>query len=137
MQAGRDDATMTATTRDGLRKVLGFAAIVEVTTGLLLILDPALVVALLLGVNAASLDVLLGRFLGIALLALGVAYLPVGRRAGYGAWAIQGMLTYNVLVALFLAYVGIGGHFGGPLLWPAVVLHAAVTLILVWAWRSG
>jgi len=121
---------------DGLRKVLGFAAIFEVATGLLLIFDPALVVALLLGPDAASLDVLLGRFLGIALLALGVACLPVGHRAQHGSRAIQGMLAYTVLVTLFLAYVGIGGHFEGPLLWPGVVLHAAVTLLLLWAWRS-
>ena len=128
---------MNETGRRGLRKVLGFAAVVEVGTGLVLVLDPALVVALLLGADTAGLGVLLGRFLGIALLALGVACWPGGQRVTLGARTLHGMLTYNALVAVFLAYVGLGGHWAGPLLWPAVALHAAVTLLLVWTWRTG
>jgi hypothetical protein len=43
------------------------------------------------------------------------------------------MLVYNVLIALLLAYLSNAGHTGGVLLWPAVVLHAAVALLLIWA----
>jgi len=44
------------------------------------------------------------------------------------------MLVYNVLIALFLVYLFMVGHLGGVMLWPAVVLHALVALLLVWLW---
>jgi hypothetical protein len=67
------------------------------------------------------------RVLGISLIALGVACWP-------GSTALCGMLTYGALVALYLAYLGVIGECVGPLLWPAVVLHGVLTLLLAWAW---
>jgi hypothetical protein len=46
----------------------------------------------------------------------------------------RAMLTYNALVALYLAYLGTAGHLQGLLLWPAMALHAIVALLLVWTW---
>jgi hypothetical protein len=40
------------------------------------------------------------------------------------------MLTYSALVMLYLGYVGLAG-FTGILLWPAVVVHAVLTVLLV------
>jgi hypothetical protein len=120
-----------------VRTILTFAAVVEVATGLALIVAPAIVVALLLGANEAGQGITLARFLGIALLALGLACRPSGQRAASGLQTFQAMVTYNLLVALFLAYVGTAEHLGGPLLWPAVVLHAAVALLLVWTWCTA
>ena len=102
-------------------------------TGLALMFDPALVVALLLGADVSGVGVPLGRCFGIALLALGLACW----RSEGAAPALQGMLMYNGLIALYLAWLGAVGHFGGLLLWPAALLHAAVALILVWAQRDG
>jgi len=44
------------------------------------------------------------------------------------------MLTYSVLATLYLLYLGIRGEWVGPLLWPAVVLHAVLTLLLARIW---
>ena len=44
------------------------------------------------------------------------------------------MLTYSVLATLYLAYLGIRGEWVGPLLWPAVALHAVLTLLLGRVW---
>ena len=44
------------------------------------------------------------------------------------------MLTYSALVMAYLAYVGIRGEWAGPLLWPAVVVHAVLTVLLARAW---
>jgi hypothetical protein len=44
-------------------------------------------------------------------------------------------LTYNTLIALVLGGVGAVAHLAGPLLWPAVALHGAVALALVWIRR--
>jgi hypothetical protein len=60
------------------------------------------------------------------LIALGVACWPAGKRAS----AICGMFTYSVLVTLYLLYPAIGGEWVGPLLWPVVLLHAVLTVLL-------
>jgi hypothetical protein len=119
-----------------LRKLLTFAAIVEIGTGFALLIDPSLVVRLLAGANDAGEAMPLARFPGIALLALGLACWPSRQAAGSGGPPFAGMLTYNVLVALFLAYLFLAGHIGGVLLWPGVALHAVVALLLVFIWRK-
>jgi hypothetical protein len=120
---------------EGRGKILAFAAIVEVGTGLVLMFDPALVAALLVGANLASAGNVLGRWAGIVLVALGLACWPGPPRAAGGSAAFRGMLTYNSLTALYLAYLGTLGHLRGFLLWPGVALHAVVALLLMWTWR--
>jgi len=44
------------------------------------------------------------------------------------------MLSYSLLVKLYLVYLGIGGEWVGKLLWPTVVVHAVVTILLARAW---
>src|SRR5271168_3171750 len=122
--------------RNNPGKILAVAAVVEVGTGVALMLDPAIAIALLLGTNEAGQGIPLARFLGIALLALGLACWPRGLHAECGSKPFQGMLTYNLLVALFLAYLGTLGHLGGLLLWPGVVLHAGVAMLLIWAGQT-
>ena len=118
------------------RRVLAFAAAVEIGTGLVLIVNQALVVQLLLGEPAAGVAVLLGRCFGIALLALGIACWPQGSRIVRGSAPVLGMSVYNVLVAAYLGYLGSVEHLHGALLWPAVVLHAGVALLLWWPGRG-
>ena len=47
------------------------------------------------------------------------------------------MLTYGLLTTLGLLYLALGGKWNGPLLWPAVVLHAVLTLLLARAWFNA
>jgi hypothetical protein len=122
--------------RDTLRKLLAFAAVVEIGTGLVLMSDPAIVVTLLLGTEVSGATTLLARCFGIALLALGLACWPGRQRAESGSPTFRAMLIYNLLIALYLSYLGTGRHLGGVLLWPAIALHAVVALLLVWAWRE-
>lgn len=119
-----------------LRTILGFAAIVEIATGLALMIDPAIVVRLLLGAGEASHGMTLARVAGIAMLALGVACWPGQPRAENGAQGFLALLIYNVLIALLLTYLSTVDHTGGVLLWPAVVLHAALALLLVFTQRG-
>ena len=127
---------MSESSPNTLRTILAFAAVVEVGTGLVLMIDPAIVAALLLGAEISGVGTLLGRCFGIALLALGLACWPSRQRAESGSPAVRAMLTYNALIALYLTYLGTVGHIGGLLLWPGVVLHAVVALLLVWMWRN-
>jgi hypothetical protein len=119
-----------------LKKILAFAAIVEAGTGLLLLLDPAIVVRLLLGAEVSGVAILLGRCFGIALLALAIACWPGRQHVDGGRAAFAGMLVYNALIALFLAWLGAVTRMGGLLLWPAAVLHAVVALALALTWRK-
>ncbi len=121
---------------DNQGKILALAAVVEVTTGVALMLDPAVVVELLVGVEPTGVGTLLGRCFGISLLALGLACWPAPLRAKGGGPPVRGMLVYNALIASYLSFLGTFRHLGGRLLWPAIALHAIVALLLVWTSRS-
>ena len=117
-------------------RILAFAAVVEIGTGMGLIVAPAIVVALLARGEITDLVLLLARVLGITLLALGLACWPKRQKPEGRLAALRGMLAYNGFVALLLAYAGSALRLAGPLLWPTVVLHGVVALLLVWAWPS-
>ena len=106
-----------------MKKLLPFAALAEAATGLALMIAPSFVARLLLGTELTGVSLPLARVAGIALIALGVACWP-------GATALCGMLTYTVLATVYLGYIALCGEWVGPLLWPAVVLHAALTVLL-------
>jgi hypothetical protein len=118
-----------------MTKLLGLAAVLEGATGLVLMIDPALVAHVLFGEAVSGAGKVLSRVAGIALLALGVACWP-GREAGSASARSTGaMLTYSLLVTLYLVYLGVVAHLAGILLWPAVVVHAVWIFLAVAAWR--
>jgi hypothetical protein len=91
---------------------------------------PSLVGRLLLGAELAGASIPVARVTGIALIALGVSCLPRSVPGRLGQ-ALVGMLTYSLLVTLYLLYLGVRGEWVGPLLWPAVAVHAVLTMVLV------
>ncbi len=95
-----------------LKKLLAFAAIVEIATGLGLMVDPRFVVSLLVGANRLVEEIPMGRLPGIAIFALGLACWPSGQHAESGSPAFSAMLVYNVLIALFLVYLYMIGGLG-------------------------
>jgi hypothetical protein len=98
------------------------AAVGEASTGLALLIVPGLVGRLLLGEELSGIAIPVARVAGIALIALGLACWPATPRVG--------MLAYSAAVTLYLAYLGVSGSSTGTLLWPAVVLHAVLTVLL-------
>jgi hypothetical protein len=119
----------------GTKKLLGLAAILEGATGLVLMIHPVLVAQLLFGDGVSGVGKVLSRIAGIALFALGVACWP-DREAGNASTRSTGaMLTYSLLVTIYLVYLGVVAHLGGILLWPAVVLHAVWLFLVLAAWR--
>jgi hypothetical protein len=109
-----------------MRKVLIFAAVAEAATGLALLIVPSLVGQLLFGQELTGVTVPVARVTGIALIGLGVACWP--------GPPLVGMLTYSVAVTLYLAYVGFAGGLTGLFLWPAVALHAVLSILLARVW---
>ena len=116
---------------DTLARVLAFSAVAELATGLALIAMPALVITLILAPVTSEMIVPVARVAGIALIALGLACWP-GRHRAVDA-AFRALLTYNMLVAAYFAYLGVAQQLGGLLLWPVVGLHAAVAGLLLYA----
>jgi hypothetical protein len=111
-------------------RVLTIAGVLEVATGVALLIVPSLVGRLLFGAEFTGVANPAARVLGIALIALGMDCWP-------GSTALCGMLTYGALVTLYLAYLGLVGGFAGILLWPAVVVHALLTALLARAWLQS
>ena len=107
-------------------KVLALAALAEAGTGMILLAYPPIVVRLLLGSEIGGAGITMSRIAGIALVGLGVACWP-GKT---GLQPLYGMLTYSTLAMLYLIVVGLGGT-AGILLWPAVVVHAVLVMLLV------
>jgi hypothetical protein len=112
-----------------MRKVLALAAVGEAATGLMLIAYPPLVVRLLCGLEVSGSGIILSRIFGISLISLGLACWP----ANGSSQPLLGMLTYTALATVYLVVFGLGGS-AGILLWPAVVLHAVLTVLLGGAW---
>jgi hypothetical protein len=114
------------------RSVLGVAAAIETVTGLAIILFPHVLIRLLFDADVSGAGIVIGRIAGIALISLGLGCW-MGRQEEYGGWALFAMLTYNLLVTIYLGFVGLGTEFVGVLLWPATAIHAALTALLTYA----
>jgi hypothetical protein len=103
----------------------------EAGTGLLLLVLPSVPLALLLGIDRASPEtIVVSRVAGAALLAIGVACW-LGRFDTQGAaqlGLLTGVLIYDMVVAVILAYTGLFLSLVGVVLWPGVVLHAALAV---------
>ena len=107
------------------------SAMVEVATGLALLVAPTLVVGLWVGDGVSPIGVAVARVLGIALLSLGVAgWESPGQDTRLAPRA--GLCLYNVGAAIMFVILGTYGGMNGMLLWPAAVLHAVIGALMLW-----
>ena len=107
-------------------------AVIELGAGLALLCFPSATVALLVGGSPleAPAALTVARVGGAGLLALGVAcWLARGDSQSPAARGlVAAMLLYDVAAVAVLAFAGIGFELQGVALWPAVVLHAVMTV---------
>ena len=113
-------------------------ALIEAGAGLALLSVPSRAAKLLMGAPLeAPAAFTVARVGGAGLLTLGAAFwLARGdtqSRAAKGS--IGAMVIYNVAVVLILGIAGIRTERVGVLLWPAVVLHTAMTIWCVLSLR--
>jgi hypothetical protein len=111
--------------------LLAVTAVIEAGAGLALMCCPSASVALLLGSPLdAPAALTLGRVAGVALLALGVACWPAHYVAQSCAarGLVSAMALYNLGAFVILGSAGILSQPVGVALWPAVVLHATMTV---------
>jgi predicted membrane-bound spermidine synthase len=92
--------------------LLAVAAAIEAATGIALIIYPQAVARLLLGADLAGAGIAVGRVAGVALLSLGLV-----------CWRSRQRLDKTVALAAL------------PL-WPAIAIHAVLTLLFVYVWLN-
>ena len=114
------------------KALLAVSSLAEAATGLALLVYPRIVIHLLFGADIADAGLVMSRIAGIALIALGVACFP-----GAASRAHCAMLTYSALATIYLLCLGLTGRWTGKFLWPAVALHAILTLLLAWGWSRA
>lgn len=115
-------------------------AFVETAVGICLLFLPAVVLALLLGLEPATGDALfVGRIAGAALLAIGIASWMARPDALTPAQLglLTGILIYNAAVSMLLGFAGVNLKMVGNLLWPAVALHAILAVWCLLLFASG
>ena len=122
---------------DAIKKVLVLAAVSEAATGVASLIFPSLVGRLLFGAELTGVSIPVARLAGIALIALGLACWPCIEATDIPTRALRAMLCYSLLATLYLAYLGIRSEWVGSLLWPATVIHAILTTLLVRAWLNN
>jgi hypothetical protein len=99
----------------------------EAATGVALIVSPILVVRVLLGADLSEGGIGVGRVGGFALLSLAIACWP---RNDAATQTTQALFVYNLLTALYLGYLKVGGAFLSYFLLPACLLHLVFALFL-------
>ncbi len=113
------------------KPLLIVTALIEVGTGIALLVVPSITVELLLGVGLASPQALVvGRVAGAALLSIGVTcwLSSNGERRDAQRGLVAGLLIYNVAVPALLIHAVIASTMHGIALWPASVLHMGLAI---------
>ena len=105
------------------------AASLEIVVGAILVAVPDFPSAVLFAARPEGIAIVLARFGGIALLALGIGCLP-WRGAGSRSTVLR-LLAFDAGAAILLAWVGIATAFRGFLLWPGAILHALIAVALL------
>ena len=113
-----------------MKTLLTAGAIGEAALGIFVFVAPALALGLFFRIEPLAGTLIMARVAGIALVGFGVACYPRGPQQGR-----YGLLVYSVLIMLYLIDVGITGS-AGVLLWPAVVVHALLSVFLIVAPRG-
>jgi hypothetical protein len=106
-------------------------AVIELGAGLALLCFPSTTVALLLGSPLdTSTDLTVARVGGAGLFALGAAcwLARCDSQSPAARGLVAAMLLYDVAAVAVLAFAGVGFGLHGVALWPAVLVHAVMTV---------
>lgn len=122
-----------------MKNLLTVSAVIECAAGAGALVLPSFAVEILLGTPLdAPVARLIARVAGAALIALGL--MCWGARSEAGGRTARGvalaMTFYNISVTGLLVYAGLGAVLSGLGLWPAVIIHVAMTAWCVAAIRK-
>ena len=113
------------------RFIFNASAIVEVSTGIALLVVPALVIRLMLGSELDQTSLAIARIAGAALLSLGLSTRETPQYVARFTTR-AGMCIFNLLAAGFLANFAIVDGLAGVLLWPIAIFHGVIGAAMAW-----
>ncbi len=121
-----------------MKSLLTATALFEGATGIALMVMPAAVVPLLLGISFTEpgLNIVSG-ITGAALIALAIA---CWLSRGIGLYAhviVKAMLFYNIASSFVLLYGGLGLHLSGMGLYPACAVHIGLSVWCIFSLRKA
>jgi hypothetical protein len=111
-----------------IRSLVVLSAAIEMATGVALIVIPGLIGRALLGQDLSGAGIAVARLAGLGLFSLGLACWA--GEEDVTPRAARALFVYNMLAALYLGYLRIGGGFVSYLLWPACAFHAVMTILI-------
>lgn len=112
------------------RYVVIASAWLEIVVGAFLAVVPDIPCTLIFNAKPESMGGALARWVGISLISLGIACLPPKKMEAHGtAWL--GLFLFNAGLAVVLAYFGATSPVHGFLLWPTVILHVVIAVMLL------
>ena len=111
------------------RYVVKAAAWLEIVVGAIFVTVPDIPCLLVFGAKPESIGRPLAHWVGVALIALGIACLP-SKSAVSNQNAVLGLFVFNVGATILFAWVGVVTIHGSAL-WPVVILHAVITVALL------
>jgi hypothetical protein len=106
-------------------RLLTSSALIELGAGLLLLLFPSYMLALVFGLQSNSLAVMVAQVAGVALLALGIACWSARNDAGGPArlGSLRAITVYNGSAGLLLVLFAVTGRASGIVIWLFAVVH--------------
>ena len=116
------------------RTAVRMAAWFEIIVGASFVLALNAQSQLIFGTTPEGIGIHWARFAGIGLIGLGIACLP-SNLAGRQQNAVRALLVFNIGATIFFAWVAVATTFRGVLLWPVVILHAVISIVLAFTLR--
>ena len=116
------------------RTAVILAAWIEIIVGASFLLVPSTQSQFVFGATPEAVGVLFARFVGFALIGLGIACLP-SNVAATQRGAARSLLIYNIAATIFFAWVFLATPFHGVMLCPVVILHSVISITLALSLR--
>ena len=117
------------------RTAVTIAAWIEIFVGASFLLALNGQSQLIFGATTEGSGVHFAQLAGIALISLGIACMP-SNLAGTRQVAVRSLFVYNIAATIFFAWIAVATTFQGVVLWPVVILHAVLTIVLALSLRK-
>lgn len=103
------------------------SSLIEITTGIALLVLPSFVTVLLVGTEANIATNAIAQLYGAAILCLGIAGVakPCPIQAKYA------LLTYNMIAGVGLMSFALKNIAGGAMVWPAALIHLILGIAMI------
>ncbi len=116
-----------------LRQLLTLSGAIEAIGGILTLIAPAVVVTVLLEPSPDTVAMVLARFFGAGMFALGLVCLKARDhvRSPAGLAVVYGITFYNIASAVLIIWAAASANMNGPVLMMAGLGHAVLGILFV------